>query len=459
MRVLAVAAVLAGIAGPASGQESPVVPPPEQDPFYDVPEGIEPLAPGTVIDAREIQPLVLGLPMPANGWQVRYRTVDQHGDPSAFIATILTPLTEWAGEGPRPVLVFNAAEAGLGLKCTASYALRAGLQGYPGSGPFVETTAMAAAIERGWTVIAPDFQGPRSEYLGMEGYATGILDAIRAARAFGPAAIDAGAPVGMLGYSISSSAALAAATVPAADAAGITFVGVVAGGTIPDWDETIRLFSGDTFGGALAIILGGLDRSFPNVDVRQLLNDDGNAALDASASDCLGDAVLQHPGASLDAWSAVPDFLAEPAVRKLLDEVSPLTRPGTMSAPLLLYHAAGDTYAPLETVEALAARYCRDVPVQIAVSQVGEHFANALIAHLTTFDWLADRFAGVAPPNECAPTSPADGPDSSHDAEGGVSGGRSELPASGGGGAATILGVALGLLAGSLRRHEVPGTR
>ncbi|MFF3397056.1 lipase family protein [Streptomyces sp. NPDC002659] len=44
--------------------------------------------------------------------------------------------------------------------------------------------ASPSAVERGWSVIVPDYEGPASEFLGAAAAAHGILDGIRAARSF-----------------------------------------------------------------------------------------------------------------------------------------------------------------------------------------------------------------------------------------------------------------------------------
>src|SRR6188508_252216 len=103
------------------------VPEPEDDPFYDVPANVASYAPGDVIDARPITALVYALPVPADTWQILYRTSDAHGVPTATVTTLMIPKTAWTGSGPRPLVSYQTAEDGVAGRCAPSYGLRAGL--------------------------------------------------------------------------------------------------------------------------------------------------------------------------------------------------------------------------------------------------------------------------------------------------------------------------------------------
>ncbi len=88
-------------AGSAAAQSAapPPVPLPSADPFY-TPDGpIADLAPGTVIDSRSMTYGSLERATPLASTQVLYRTTDQAGDPSATVATILSPLAPGPAEG------------------------------------------------------------------------------------------------------------------------------------------------------------------------------------------------------------------------------------------------------------------------------------------------------------------------------------------------------------------------
>src|SRR3954453_16025066 len=121
-----VAVLALGLAAPAAG--SAAAPVPENDPFYAVPGGISGLPNGTVLASRAITAYSGPLPMPARSWQVKYKTLDNQGAPTATVTTVMVATAPWTGTGPRPLVSYQVAEDGVGGRCSASYALRTGVQ-------------------------------------------------------------------------------------------------------------------------------------------------------------------------------------------------------------------------------------------------------------------------------------------------------------------------------------------
>jgi len=171
----------------AAPAEAAGIPVPEDDPFYDVPADIADYENGEVIDSRPIDPKVFEIPIPARGWQLKYRTEDHKGHASATVTTVLVPDAPWKGDGPRPLLSYQTAEDGVAGKCAPSYAFSAGVKALSNSYP--ELGLVALAVQRGWSVSVPDYEGPQSEFLVAGVQAKGILDGIRAARNFADAGI------------------------------------------------------------------------------------------------------------------------------------------------------------------------------------------------------------------------------------------------------------------------------
>ncbi|MFD3591480.1 lipase family protein [Nocardia sp. NPDC058640] len=350
LRAAAVGAVFALVAACAGGAAA--VPLSEQDSFYAEPVGLADLPNGTVVASRAIEPESFGLPLPAHAWQVQYKTIDNDGAPRAYVATVLVPQAQWNGVGPRPLLSYQVAEDGVGSKCAPSYALRGGIDDAP-SNAYAETGIIRLALQQGWALVVPDYLGPDSDLFGADGTAHGVLDGIRAASAFTPAAIDPAAPIGMWGYSGGAQATAVAAQAHSTYAPDLRLSGVALGGVVADLESTISDFSGGIAGGAVAVGLVGLNRSYPEADVAQYLNESGRAILAASQSDCLLDAGLAHP------------FL-------------------------------------IEAARALAEKYCTaGVPVQLVENPVGEHGTEAVVGLPTALTYLSDRFAAKPAPSTC----------------------------------------------------------
>ncbi|MEV6218749.1 lipase family protein [Nocardia sp. NPDC051833] len=408
MRVVEIAAMRAAVAGVAfalvvaCAGAAAAVPPPEQDSFYVEPGGLAGVADGKVLASRVIEPESFGQPLPAHAWQVQYKTIDNHGTPRAYIATVLVPQREWTGSGPRPLLSYQVAEDGVGAKCTPSYALRGGLNRVP-SNAYTETGMIRFALEQGWAVVVPDFQGPDSDLFGADGYARGVLDGIRAATAFTPAGVDPAAPIGLWGYSGGAQASAIAAQAQRTYAPELRVTGVALGGTVADLEATLSGFSGSALGGAVVIGLAGLNRSYPDADISRYLNEYGRGVMAAVDAECLTDAAVAYPfldAAALEAWPG--SITNNPELNAVVRRASPRYRPGAPTAPTLIYHAVADEFAPVSAARALAGNYCATgIPVQVVEHPIGEHGTEAMVGLPTALTYLADRFADKPAPSTC----------------------------------------------------------
>ncbi|MEV0247411.1 lipase family protein [Nocardia sp. NPDC050712] len=378
------------------------VPLPEQDSFYAERPGIENLPNGSVLASRPIEAESFTQPLAAQAWQVQYKTVDNHGRARGYVATVLVPQQEWTGAAPRPLVSYQMAEDGVGSKCAPSYALRGGL-GRGTSNAYTETGQVRFALQQGWAVVVPDYQGPDSDLFGAEGYVHGVLDGIRAAKAFAPAAIDPAAPIGLWGYSGGAQATAIAAQAHDSYAPELRFAGVALGGITADLESALTGFSGGIAGGAAVLGLAGLNRSYPEADVLQYLNESGRGMLAAAQADCLLDAAIAHPFLSIAELEAWPGSLTNNAeLSKVVRQASPLFRAGTPTAPVLVYHAVGDEFAPIGSARALAEKYCAaGVPVRLAENPIGEHVTEGALGIFTAVNYLSDRFAGAPAPTTC----------------------------------------------------------
>jgi len=389
---------LALLVAPGSAASIPL---PEDDPFYAVPKKrkLAPLANGEVLKSREVEVSSLGLPLAVTAWQVKYKTIDVHGKPSAYVTTVMIPDSPWTGGGPRPLLSYQTAQDGISTKCAPSYALRTGFEaGNSGA----ETIAMAIALARGWALTAPDYEGPRSEFLGAKGEARGVIDGVRAALRFDTAGFRAGTPVGLIGYSGGALASTLGAQLQPRYAPKLKLAGVALGGVPADIGATMRAFSGTAFGGAVAMGIAAADRSYPAANVEQYLNQAGLAAMEASQHDCISDAVARHPFASIEDYARDPAVFGSPPVVALLQRMSPLWFRGTPSAPVYEYHAVLDELAPIGPARALVDRFCAaGTPVQQVEDYIGEHITELITGYLGAMDYLQNRFDGKPPPSNC----------------------------------------------------------
>ncbi|MGY2060573.1 lipase family protein, partial [Nocardia gipuzkoensis] len=171
------------------------------DPFYDTRGDLSAVGNGAVLRSRPITALAGVVPIPVSAWQIAYRTVDAHEEPTAAMTTVLVPRTPWTGPRPRPLLSYQEATDSVDQRCAMSHVLRDGIAAPPGPGQLDVLTSIEAALARGWAVAAPDHEGPRSEFFAGPMAAHAVLDGIRAALRFEPAGLSPDAPVAVMGYS------------------------------------------------------------------------------------------------------------------------------------------------------------------------------------------------------------------------------------------------------------------
>jgi hypothetical protein len=250
--------------------------------------------------------------------------------------------------------------------------------------------------------VAPDYEGPDSQFLGERMSAHGVLDGLRAARAFKPAGISKGARVALWGYSGGSLASAWAAQLQPTIAPEMTLHGVVLGGVPADLMTTLKAFDGGPGGGAVPMAIAGVDRSYPDANILQYLSAAGRQTVEESAHDCIADGIMRHPFWNSADYEAYPGAVDHPELKSFLASISPATESTVPAAPVYMYTSQTDEFAPVAPALKLAARYCA---AGVAVKQVtdppGEHIEETVVGAPGALQYLADRFTGKAPPSTC----------------------------------------------------------
>ena len=169
--------------------------------FYEQPDDALEGEPGTLIRSEEL----LGAPFSSRAWRVMFRSEYLNGDPVVVTGTVITPesLVPLDPGEKRTVLAWGHPTRGIAPDCAPSRSFD----------PFVLIEGLRMMLERGYTVVAPDYvgmgtTGPNSYLVGKTAGNT-MLDGVRAARAIPDAR--AGADVVLWGHSQGGQAVLFAA--------------------------------------------------------------------------------------------------------------------------------------------------------------------------------------------------------------------------------------------------------
>ncbi|MFE3795377.1 lipase family protein [Nocardia tengchongensis] len=381
----AVTLLAAAIAVPGTRADIPV---PDDDPFYAMPIDLGEYGNGAILDSRPIS--VFGLPLPIAGWQVKYRTTDSAGEAAADVATVMTPLIPWNGPGDRPLLSYQIAEDSLGTRCAPSFALR-GARDTAITNTVLDVPFLIEALRRGWAVVVPDYEGAQSRFFDGVNSGRGVLDGVRAAKAFAPLGITDASPLGAWGYSGGAFATLWAMQLRASYAPEVWFAGVTSGGVPADIPAIARGVDGGVQAGLGILILIAMTRNDPRL--ADALDDSGRALLDQEAAACGGDLVVHHLYGHLDDYSAAPDLVDSREFRSATDHQE--LGGWAPDVPLYLYHSNSDDVIPSAGFSALVDRYCALGASLTAVhSTIPGHNPAAIGEALGAMNFLSDRFAG-----------------------------------------------------------------
>ncbi|KAA1426678.1 hypothetical protein F0U47_13120 [Nocardioides antri] len=176
--LLAALLLTLGTAGRAEAEPPPL---PEDDPYFAAPADLPSYAAGELIRARPVTVKSFEVPVPADAWQVLFRTSDRRGTPTVSVTTVIVPRTEWRRGGERPLVSYQTAEDGVSTRCAPSYALSAGIAG-GFTGSYSESSMVVSLLLKGWAVSVPDYEGMESQFLVADVAAKGVLDGLRAAQ-------------------------------------------------------------------------------------------------------------------------------------------------------------------------------------------------------------------------------------------------------------------------------------
>ncbi|MCP2291736.1 lipase family protein [Nocardia amikacinitolerans] len=375
----------------AHAAPSAAIPRPDADPFYAAPADLADYPAGVVTRSRPIA--LLGLPLPVSAWQVQYRTNDAGDAPIPGMATVMVPNLPWLGKGERPLLSYQVPEDSLGSHCAPSYALRGGWE-LSGVTTYIDTPFIADALRRGWAVVVSDYEGPRSRFLDGVNSGRGVLDGIRAARAFGAGGVGPASPIGAYGYSGGAFATLWAAQLQPDYAPDVRFAGITSGGVPADWPAIARGVDGGVQAGLAMLIVLAIARDHPEFGVAELLNERGHAMLAEDGSACGLDLVAKYIGARVDDFAIEPELLAHPAFRAATDAQE--LGASAPRVPAYLYHSITDDVIPVAGFTALLDRYCAlGADITFAHSTLPGHNPTAIVEAFGAMNYLADRFAGV----------------------------------------------------------------
>ncbi len=376
------AVLLAGCAGP----------PRKPDAFYDPPALAVTGAPGEVL---RIEPVPDG-PDGARSFRLLYRTRGLDGEAAAASALLVVPDGP-APRGGRPVVAWAHPTTGVARDCAPSLMprWRKGIAG------------VDAMVRSGFAVVATDYPGMGTPgvhpYLDGPAAAQALVDSVRAARNVKEAG--AGARFAVWGHSQGGHAALFTGQLAGSLAPELTLVGVAAAGPATDLVRLLLMNMDDRLGKVLASeALWSWQRAF-GAPMAEVLVPDAVPVVERVAQDCIRDAA-EGAVAFSDIVPLREGFLAADLTRtepwaRIMRENSPGATP--IPAPVFVSQGTSDQVTRAPVTATHVRRLCaQGTPVRFLVVEGEAHIRIAFATADDAVEWMADRFAGKPPPDDCA---------------------------------------------------------
>jgi len=360
--------------------------------FYQTP-ALAGMPAGKLISAAPLAPAIPG----AASYRVLYNSTDIDGRIVPVSGVVFIPLGP-PPAGGRNVVAWAHATTGIAPGCAPSLA--------PGPDVAASIPGLASFISAGDVVAATDYQGMGvpgvHPYLVGESEGRGVLDSVRAARTLPGANISGNFVV--WGHSQGGQSALFAGQLAASYAPELHLLGVAAAAPVTDMKgEFAEPFSGDSgrLLGAytyyswskvyhVPITTVVYPQAVPRVDhaAAQCLNNIGQAIAAIRAGAALNPVFLSHVPVGTPPWTALFE-----------QNSAGLMPPG---APLLIVQGKADTTVEPYWARGFVGKVCGRHEIVDYVEYKGvSHLRIADRAAPVVTAWIADRFAGKTPPDNC----------------------------------------------------------
>ncbi len=352
-------------------------------------------APGALLEATPTG----GAPAGTKAWRIRYETTDVDGDPTQSTGVLIAPegVAPLAG---RDVVAWAHGTVGIDSACTPIRTLD-------------QIPGLAQMLARGWVVVASDYpglgtRGPHA-YLAGDATAAAVLDSVRAASAVAAAA--AGQRFAVWGHSQGGHAALFSAQRARAYAPELQLQGVVA--VSPPTDLAANMQHADpTVRGLLTAFTARSWSRVYGADLSTIANKATQGVIERATRGCEGDPFsaaallrllrLRARLGSLDLAGRAPwdSLMARNSISAL----------AAGAAPLLLVQSDADGLVATPVTQGFRDRSCQRGAVlrYLRLPDTG-HATTAIASADQAVAWIAERFSGQTPANDCPAVTPDGG--------------------------------------------------
>lgn len=330
-----------------------------------------------------------GAPDGATATRILYTSTAPDGAPVTVSGLIIVPNSPAPPAG-RPVLAWLHPTTGVDRVCAPSL----------GPAPFKQIQGLPLFLAAGYAVVATDYSGLGTPgihpYLVGTSEAHAALDSVRATLQL--PGVQAGPRFAVWGHSQGGHAALFTGQLARHYAPDLHLVGVAAAAPVTNVAALIEKPGQDPLWGAVfSYTVWSWSRVFHASP--DIVPPESHPIVEHAATDCLRTSAdlrqLLADTAPLAGAPVTPDA----RWRTLLAENAPRSR---IEAPVFLAQGSEDPVIPAPLTREFAQRLCTENMSVRYVAMAGvDHYTAAVRSAASAATWIAERFAGVPPPNDC----------------------------------------------------------
>ncbi|WP_338769586.1 lipase family protein [Nocardia vulneris] len=333
------------------------------DPFYEEPPLIGTEQPGTLLKAKKVDVMFLGITPPdIEAYKLMYVTTGIDGVTPMISTGILMIPNHGAPVGEKKVVSYQEANDSVGWSCHPSTQWTGGdpLDGSSWSalGP------LALMFDKGYAVMISDVgnDGDRKPHGVFAGKfaAHAQLDGVRAALGYQEAGLNPKAPISLFGIAGGGVGAAFSAELQPTYAPELDVKTAVLEGMVVNPRNFMRVADGSVGSGFALATLLGLEPAYPEMRVNEKLNPAGIALANAFRTQCQTPAYFGLPFLPLNTlFNSGLSPADEPAFQHAFEE-NILGRSGTPKAKVAITSCAADD-SPMSLVPAKDSRELADI--------------------------------------------------------------------------------------------------
>lgn len=386
---------------------------PKNDAFYNMITLSASQNPGDIIDHRPANLTTAfgpAVPVVNQTWTVKYVTNSADGTKTAAVMTIIIPFGT-TGQ----ILSYQPAYDSPNLDCSPSYQLGQNpVLGLITEPIAIEKGLIASALQKGWTVIVPDYEGLTAAFTSGLTSGRAVLDGITAAYNSGRSftSISSNAPVALLGYSGGALATEWAGEIQATYVPSLssTLVGVAAGGLPVNINNTIAKVNGaNNSGGANAGLIPnallGLASTFPAFSsfLTSSLKPETINSFRYTLSTCnFADYYKQTPDIFATYFkpnATLAAFTSSNQYKSVLNSAGIMGLHGRPTQPTYFFQGAQDEIVSADATTALVQKYCAmsGISLEYTLNPNTNHSGESISGIGAAIQFIQDRFNKVPP--------------------------------------------------------------